>query len=129
MSPVVADPMPQTPPPANTPLAMSIPIPDSNPEIPETPKPLVTPPPVSMINAAAYLHASKLPSSVTFQLQLTPDGLFGKSATEVPADLSSVPEEFHEFANVFCKGKADALPLHWSYNLKINLEEGTLPPS
>jgi hypothetical protein len=128
-SPVVADPLPQTPPPVNTPLAPSIPIPDSNPKIPETPEPFVTPPPISMINAAAYLRASKLPGSVTFQLQLTPDGLFGKSATEVPADLSSVPEEFHEFADVFSKGKADALPPHRSYDLKIDLEEGTLPPS
>ena len=128
-SPVVADPLPQTPPPVNTPLVPSIPIPDSNPEIPETPEPLVTPPPISMINATAYLCASKLPSSITFQLQLTPDSLFSKATTEVPADLSSVPKEFHKFANVFSKGKADGLPLHHSYNLKINLEEGTLPLS
>jgi Retroviral aspartyl protease len=128
-SPVVADSLMQTPPPANTPLASSIPIPDSNPEIPETPKPFITPPPISMINTTAYLHASKLPGSITFQLQLTPDGLFGKATTEVPADLSLVPKEFHKYADGFSKGKADALPLHRSYDLKINLEEGTLPPS
>jgi hypothetical protein len=82
-----------------------------------------------MINATAYLCASRLTSSVTFQLQLTPDGLFGNATTEVPMDLSLVSEEFQEFADVFSKGKADALPLHQSYDLKINLEEGTLSPS
>ena len=68
----------------------------------------------------------QLPSSVTFQLQLTPDSLFDKAATEVPVDLSLVPEEFHKFANVFSIGKADALPPHHSYDLKMDLEEGTV---
>ena len=82
-----------------------------------------------MINAAAYLHASKLPGSVTFQLQLSPDGTLGWAAQEVPPDLSSVPEDYHEFADVFSKGKADMLPPHRSYDLKIELEEGTPPPN
>ena len=103
MSPVAADSLPQTPPPVNTPLAPSIPIPYSNPEIPKTPEPFITPPPISMTNATAYLCASKLPSSVTFQLQLTPDSLFSKAATEVPVDLSLVPKEFHKFTDVFSK--------------------------
>jgi len=46
---------------------------------------------------------------------------------EVP-DLSNVPSEYHEFANVFSKNKAEVLTSHCSYNLKINLEEGAQPP-
>ena len=82
-----------------------------------------------MINATAYLCASKLPGSVTFQLQLSPDGTLGQAAQEVPLDFSSVPKDYHEFANVFSKGKADTLPPHCPYNLKIKLEEGTPPPN
>ena len=80
-----------------------------------------------MINATAYLCASKLPGSVTFQLQLSPNGTLGQAAQEVPPDLSLVPEDYHEFIDVFSKGKADMLPPHCSYNLKIRLEEGTPP--
>jgi len=43
-------------------------------------------------------------------------------------DLSNVPSEYHEFANVFSKTKAETLPSHHPYNLKINLEEGAQPP-
>ena len=43
-------------------------------------------------------------------------------------DLSNIPEEYHNFADVFSKMKADTLALHHPYNLKINLEEGTSPP-
>ena len=82
-----------------------------------------------MINAAVYLRAHKLPGSVTFQLQLSPDGTLGQAVQEVPPDLSSVPEDYHEFTDVFSKGKADMLPPHHSYDLKIDLKEGTLPPN
>ena len=34
----------------------------------------------------------------------------------------------HEFADVFNKKKADTLPPHRSYDLKIELEEGASPP-
>jgi len=43
-------------------------------------------------------------------------------------DLSNVSSEYHEFANVFSKTKAETLPPHWPYDLKINLEEGAQPP-
>jgi len=39
-------------------------------------------------------------------------------------DLSNVPSKYHKFANVFSKTKAETLPPHCSYDLKINLEEG-----
>ena len=40
---------------------------------------------------------------------------------------SHVPPEYHEFANVFSKTKAKVLAPLYSYNLKINLEEGAQP--
>ena len=43
-------------------------------------------------------------------------------------DLSSIPSEYHDYADVFSKSKADTLPPHRPYDLKINLEEGTSPP-
>jgi len=43
-------------------------------------------------------------------------------------DLSNVPSEYHKFADVFSKIKAEVLPPHCSYDLKINLKEGTQPP-
>jgi len=43
-------------------------------------------------------------------------------------DLSNVPSKYHEFANAFSKTKAETLPLHRPYDLKINLEEGAQPP-
>ena len=82
-----------------------------------------------MINAAAYMHASKLPGSISFQLSITPDGALAWASHEFPVDLSSVPKDYHEFTDVFSKGKADAFPPHRPYDLKIDLEEGTPPPN
>src|SRR5260221_8947712 len=41
--------------------------------------------------------------------------------------LNRVPQEYHDFHDVFSGEKANALAPHWLYNLKINLEEGTKP--
>ena len=43
------------------------------------------------------------------------------------SDLSNVPSEYHEFADIFSKTKAETLPPHRPYDLKINLEEGAQP--
>jgi hypothetical protein len=138
MSTLEANPLPQSPvnSPSPIPHRISEVIPDPIPESipyslptsnPESPR--LTPPPISLINAAMYLRASKLPGSITFQLQLAPDGTFGRTAAVTEPDLSSVPEEYHEFADVFNKGKVDKLPPHRSYDLKIEIEDGTPPPS
>jgi len=85
-------------------------------------------PNIVIIGAAVFLHASKLPGSHNFELCfcfLDIQANFAKLA-ETP-DLSNIPSEYHEFANVFSKTKAEVLPPHHSYNLKINLEEGAQP--
>jgi len=71
------------------------------------------------------LRASKLSDSHNFELCLRPSDIQANSTklVETP-DLSNVPSEYHNFANVFSKTKAETLPPHCSYDLKINLEEG-----
>jgi len=45
-----------------------------------------------------------------------------------PVDLEGVAKEYHDFANVFSKVKADMLVPHRPYDLKIILEDGDSPP-
>jgi len=98
----------------------------------EPPEPVSSgPPSISLVNAAAFALASKLPGSQVFQLNLTvpEDSARGAAATaESPVDISKVLREYHEFADVFSTGRADTLPPHRPYDLKINLEDGTTPP-
>jgi len=42
-------------------------------------------------------------------------------------NLSNVSSEYHKFADVFSKTKAETFPPYHPYNLKINLEEGAQP--
>jgi len=78
-----------------------------------------------IIGAVAFLHTSKLPGSNNFELCLHSSDIQANSAklAEAP-DLSNIPSKYHEFANIFSKTKAETLPPHYPYNLKINLEEG-----
>ena len=43
-------------------------------------------------------------------------------------DLSNVFSEYYKLTDVFSKTKAEVLASHHSYDLQINLEEGTQPP-
>ena len=97
---------------------------------PSVDTPVCTPPHVSLINAATFVHACKLEGSTWFQIQLCPsDTAKGRSSsTSTPPDLSIVPPEYRNYADVFSKVKASELPPHRNYNLKIDLEEGTSPP-
>ena len=85
-------------------------------------------PNITIIGAAAFLHTSKLLGSHNFKLCLHSSDIQANSTKLVEApDLSNVPSEYHKFADVFSKTKAKTLPLHYPYNLKINLEEGAQP--
>jgi len=85
-------------------------------------------PNIAIIGAEAFLCASKLPGSHNFELCLRSSDIEANSAklAETP-DLSNVPSEYHEFADVFSKTKTEVLPPHRPYDLKINLEEGAQP--
>jgi hypothetical protein len=111
-----------------------IPTPDPSKDIP-TPDPLEdipTPlPSVSFINAAAFARACKFSGAQVFQLSISDiDKISGRtsSTSETPVDLPNVPDYYHEFRDVFSEEKADTLPPHRPYDLKLDLEEGAEPP-
>jgi len=85
-------------------------------------------PNITIISAVVFLHASKLPGSSNFKLCLHSSNIQANSTklAEAP-DLSNVSSEYHKFANVFSKTKAEVLTPYCSYDLKINLE-GAQPP-
>jgi len=97
---------------------------------PIQPPPPVTPkkPRVTLINAAAYSRACKLEGSQCFQLRILLPEVMGRSIATKPVDLTNLPEEYHDFADVFSKTKAGKLAEHRPYDLKITLDEGTAPP-
>ena len=86
-------------------------------------------PSISFINAAAFAHACNLPGVQSFRIHLSKTSIYGKvtSVSNEKLDLSNIPGEYHDFADVFSKIKADTLAPYHLYNLKINLE-GTSPP-
>ena len=81
-----------------------------------------------IIGVAAFLRTSKLLGSHNFELCLCSLDIQANSTklAETP-DLSNIPSEYHKFADIFSKTKAETLPPHYSYDLKINLEEGAQP--
>ena len=87
--------------------------------------PLVAPR-IALVNAAAFARISKLDDVQTFQLFVSPrDKMI---SDPILANMSSIPNEYHEFLDVFNKTRADTLGPHKPYNLKIELEDGTVPP-
>ncbi|KIN98833.1 hypothetical protein M404DRAFT_30984 [Pisolithus tinctorius Marx 270] len=115
----------------------SVPTP-SAPSAPPTSAPLPTPTAglphtalhISLIRAAAFVCACALPGSAQFRMHLCPEDmkLRASSMPSAPPDLSVVPSDYHEFTDVFSKAKATELPLHHSFNLNIDLEEGASLP-
>jgi len=117
--------------PSSTSSARSASLSSQTPSVETEKTPSVPPAPrVSFINAAAYARACKLPGVQSFRIHLSDPSVCGRatSISDLEPDLSHIPEEYHDFADVFSKAQADTLALHRLYDLKINLEEGTSPP-
>ena len=96
----------------------------------ETSVPSDSVPSISIIGAAAFMRACKLPGSQCYRIQLSDLTASAKSASvseDVP-DLSKIPAEYHDFADVFSKSKAYELAPHRPYDLKIEIPEGSAPP-
>lgn len=98
----------------------------ASPSVPERPSPLpstpLSAPPVSLIGAAAFLRAARLSGSQVYHFRL-PAVSASDSSPASPPDLSNVPEEYHDFADVFSEEQAFTLPPHRPYDLKIELED------
>jgi hypothetical protein len=92
---------------------------------------LRTAPHISFVNAAAFSRAARMPDAEVFILNISDPTISGRSSTiskDPSIDLTGVPREYHDFADVFSQAKASTLLPHRPYNLKINLEEGKDPP-
>ncbi len=50
------------------------------------------------------------------------------ASSAAPPDMTDIPAEYHNFADVFSDSLSEKLPEHRPYDLKINIEEGTSPP-
>jgi len=121
--------MPSTPP-TSPPLPEPIPTVEPHPLTLSEPSADNPVPNISLINAVAFCRACKLEGSTQFSIYLRlsrVDLRSAKLSSEGP-DLSGVPSDYHEFVDVFNKGKASQLPPHRLYDLKIDLEEGSAPP-
>ena len=75
----------------------------------------------------SFLRVCELPGTQQFTLKDI-SARASSTSDSTPPDLSAVPEEYRDFADVFDKAKADMLASHGPYDLKINLEEGSTPP-
>ena len=86
-------------------------------------------PSVSFINAAAYARIARVRGNIAFSVTVSnSDSVSGRSANIEQVDLSGIPEDYHDFADVFSKSRASTLPPHRPYDLSIDLEEGAEPP-
>ena len=92
------------------------------------------PPAVALVGAAAFATSLKQPEAQLYFLNITQVIETNSTTTDQPnamtmdPDLSLIPEEYHEFADVFSKKEAEKLPPHRPYDHRIPLEEGTTPP-
>ena len=72
-----------------------------------------------------------LPASrcAIFKIHLSDPSVSTKASSILDdPELSHIPKEYHDFADVFDKQKADTLAPHHPYDLKIDIEEGVSPP-
>ena len=87
-------------------------------------------PPITIISAPTFALACRLQGSVQFSLQIhiKESDLQSSSTTSKSSDLSGIPSDYHKFADVFSKSKANTLAPHHEHDLKIELKEGASPP-
>jgi len=81
-----------------------------------------------IISAPALLRASRLSGSKIFTIQFSFTVQAKSTTISEKIDLSSIPEEYHEYADVFSKSKAETLTPHRPYDLRINLEKDSHLP-
>ncbi|KAG5727060.1 hypothetical protein E4T56_gene20311 [Termitomyces sp. T112] len=91
---------------------------------------------IKIISAIPFAHILQA-STPAFQLQIMPalpEECLHAETTMLEYKMEEqilyevVPPDYHEFADMFSEGSAKELPPHCSYNYKIDLKEGALPP-
>ena len=98
-------------------ILLSAPTPALPNSVPEPEKPLLPvnwkPPRVMLINASMFAYACKLKGTQCFQLQISLPEVAGHSVTtSTSVNLSMLPEEYHDFMDMFSKSKAGKLADH-----------------
>jgi len=99
--------------------------------IPTSPSTSANKPHISFINASAYQRACKLQGATLFQLLLSVSQELTGRAGQVgndSHDLSKVPVNYHQYAEVFSKKKSKWLLPYHLYNLSIQLKSKKIPP-
>jgi len=85
-------------------------------------------PHIAIISMPALLRASQLSGSKIFAIQFSSIVQAKSTTISKKIDLSSIPKEYHEYADVFSKSKAETLAPHCPYDLRIDLEKDSHPP-
>ncbi len=94
-------------------------------------------PSVSIVGAHAFAHLCNQDGVELFVMSFNPipeEQELNNAAAAVPSpdtqepDLSAIPPEYHDLADVFSEKEAKNLPAHRPYDHKIPLEPGTSPP-
>ena len=108
-----------------------IPSPTPTPDPPVDPSTFDEAPQIAFLDAVAFARACKEEGTECFKFHISDSGSVSGQSTKLsdpPVDFSSIPPEYHNFTDVFSKSKADSLPPHQPYDLKINLEDRAVPP-
>ena len=73
-----------------------------------------------------------IPDSIEIAVSASGPAFEGSSPVPIPGSLeyikSKVPEKYHGFINIFVKKESSTLPPHRDQDIKIELEEGKVPP-
>jgi len=85
-------------------------------------------PHIAIISVPALHWASRLSGLKIFAIQFSSTVQAKSTTISEKINLSFIPEEYHEYADVFSKSKAETLAPHRPYDLQINLEKDSHPP-
>jgi hypothetical protein len=88
-------------------------------------------PKVAMISAAAFSLICNQPETELYFVSIKPtqkgDPITISTASQENVDLFTIPQEYHDFADLFSKKEADKLPSHQRYDHTIPLQPGSTP--
>ncbi len=83
---------------------------------------------IAIIGADAYYAACHLKESQVFAISLRDNQYQAEKEAKTETNPKSVvPQEYHDFLDVFSKKDSDTLPSHQKYDHKIHLEEEQKP--
>ncbi|CCG84601.2 protein of unknown function [Taphrina deformans PYCC 5710] len=87
---------------------------------------MLDPPNTNIVAATQFLKDSE--NLEVVGIRLVPTGTHRLAATSDNNPLAGVPGPYHQFSDLFSKGKADVLPNHGKHDHTIPLEPGQGPP-